>query len=58
VKEEETYRKEKAQNNVLNCLVLLTLVYLSTLLDLAFLATLGGVNAIHFKRQHYFGLLR
>jgi hypothetical protein len=52
--EEETYQKEKNANNVLNCLVLLTLLYLSTLVDLITILLFGLPNAIHFKRKIYF----
>lgn len=52
--EKETYLKEKGQNNVLNCLVLLTLVYFSTCLDLFFFGVMGLPNVVHFKRRIYY----
>ncbi len=52
--ERETYLKEKEKNNVLNCLVLLTLVYWSTLLDILFFVLFGLFNVVHFKRRIYY----
>lgn len=56
-KQEQTYLKEKEANNILNCLVLLTLVFLSTLLDLLAFMMFGLPNLIHFKRKIYISSL-
>ena len=45
--------KEKYENNVLNCLVLLTLVFLGTVVDILFFIGLGWINLIYFKRMVY-----
>ena len=47
------YEREKGENNVLNCLVLLTLVFLGTVLDLIAFVMLGWINLIYFKRKVY-----
>lgn len=43
---------------MLNCLVLLTLVYLSTLVDLVSFLIFGFINVIHFKRRLYYQALK
>ena len=39
------YEREKGENNVLNCLVLLTLVFLGTVLDLIAFVMLGWITS-------------
>lgn len=54
VLQKDTFLKEKQQQNVLNCLVLLTLIYLSTLLDIVVVAIFGLPLIIDFQRRNYY----
>lgn len=53
LREIATYQKEKEEKNVLNCLVLLTLIYLMTCLDLLVVGLLGLPCVTHFHRRYY-----
>ena len=54
VREMATYQKEKEEKNVLNCLVLLTLIYLITCLDVLVVSLLGLPCVVHFHRRYYY----